>query len=83
MNQQQVMQLIVDERARQDAKWGEQNHDDPTWYLILQEEGGEVAKAILERQQMEYLKEELVQMGAVIVAWLECFGREADQATAE
>ncbi len=62
---------IMSERARQDAKWGEQNHDPGKWLLILTEELGEVAKSQLEGDRDNYLKE-LVQSAAVLVAWLEC-----------
>lgn len=62
---------IIAERQRQDAKWGEQNHDAGKWSLILTEELGEVAKSQLEGDRANYLTE-LVQAAAVIVAWLEC-----------
>ena len=38
---------IVDERDRQDDKWGLQDHDLPTWLTILTEEVGELAAAML------------------------------------
>ena len=41
-----ILQLIKDERARQDAKWGPQHHDDGTWLLILIEEVGERIEGI-------------------------------------
>ena len=40
--------LILDERARQEEKWGEQNHNDYYWLGVLFEEAGEVAKALIE-----------------------------------
>ena len=40
--------LILDERARQEEKWGEQNHNDYYWLGILFEEAGDVAKALIE-----------------------------------
>ncbi len=70
---------IVAERRRQNLKWGVQNHDNPTWILILMEEIGEVAKAALPPkhggEDEEALKEELVQAAAVILAFLECLDR--------
>ena len=41
------LQAIMLERALQDAKWGIQDHDDPAWLMILAEEVGEVASAVL------------------------------------
>lgn len=63
--------VIIAERQRQDAKWGEQNHDAGKWSLILSEELGEVAKSQLEGNRANYLTE-LVQAAAVLMAWLEC-----------
>lgn len=39
---------ITAERARQDAKFGEQNHSPADWMMILQEELGEFARAHME-----------------------------------
>jgi len=71
-----IWKLIEDERQRQDAKWGEQNHLSPTWALILGEEVGEISKALLERNRDEFTTE-LIQAAAVIVAWLECEQRRS------
>ena len=38
---------IATERARQNAKFGEQNHDGGTWLTVLAEEVGELAEAVL------------------------------------
>lgn len=62
------------ERAKQDAKWGEQNHNDWKWLTILVEEVGEVAKAMLECDGPEMGKE-ITQAAAVCVAWLEAIER--------
>lgn len=75
--------LIIMEREKQDAKWGEQNHDDFRWLSILGEEFGEVAHAVCEQLQDEYgddelrenLEIELVQVASVCVAWIECLRR--------
>lgn len=65
------IELIQDERARQDAKWGADQHHDPhLWTTILAEEFGEVARAVLEHDAAG-LRAELVQVAAVCVAWLE------------
>ena len=68
--QQVVMRQLIRERRRQDAKWGEQNHDDKTWLAIATEELGEVANAILE-DEVASIEFELKQLTAVCVAWLE------------
>ena len=60
---------VTEERARQTHIWGEQKHDNSMWYLILSEEIGEVAKAILEGKNGE-LESELVQVVAVIETWM-------------
>lgn len=43
-----ALNLIAEERCRQNLKWGEQNHDLPTWLTILVEEVGEFAEAVLD-----------------------------------
>ncbi len=44
----QVLSDILDERVRQDDKWGVQDHDQMIWLGILAEEFGEAAKEINE-----------------------------------
>lgn len=61
---------VLEERVRQDDKWGVQDHDDKRWLAILAEEFGESARAILERDG-KALDEELVHVAAVAFAWLE------------
>ncbi len=70
--------LIRAERKRQDEKWGEQNHQDQKWLTILLEEFGELAEAIL--NEPERGVEELVQIAAVSVAWLEAIERRPREA---
>lgn len=72
---------VAAERARQDAKWGVQRHDPARWHLILSEEVGEVAEAILKGGPVEAF-EELVQVAAVAVAWLEHMIEESGAAGA-
>ncbi|GGR00092.1 hypothetical protein [Deinococcus ruber] len=45
---QEVLDLIAAERARQDKKWGQQNHGPLYWLAILGEEFGEVSKEVVE-----------------------------------
>ena len=75
-----IYRLIDEERAEQDEKFGQQDHDDFVWLAILQEEVGETAQAILEAR-FRYdgtdsdMRAELVQVAAVAVAWLEALER--------
>lgn len=70
---------IVDERERQDLKWGEQNHSPADWLMILTEEVGEASKAALEAKfggkPLQLYREELIQVAAVVVAMIECYDR--------
>ncbi|MCB8942523.1 MAG: hypothetical protein H6658_01985 [Ardenticatenaceae bacterium] len=74
-----IFQEIANERAKQDGKWGEQNHDDYRWLAILTEEIGEVAQAALHDEfggrAAGTLQDELIQVAAVAVSWLECIER--------
>ncbi len=67
--------VIKAERIRQDAKWGEQNHDDFKWLSILVEEVGELAKAILENDP--HGVEELTHCAAVCVQWMDAINNRA------
>lgn len=79
---QTISDLIYTERQRQDAKWGVQNHDNWKWLAILVEEVGEAAKAILkaweENGNPEDVRKELVEVVAVVFAWLECIERKRE-----
>ena len=72
-----ILQEVMDERARQDAKWGEQNHHPAWWLSILGEEFGEVCKAVCENNDTGKgsYREELIQVAAVAVSMIECFDR--------
>jgi NTP pyrophosphatase (non-canonical NTP hydrolase) len=69
-----VFSEVHAERQRQDAKWGGvpgiDRRDDRTYAAVLGEEFGEVCKAWLERD-VAGLRDELVQVAAVAVAWIE------------
>lgn len=73
------LDAIVQERVRQHLKWGQQDHDDKTWLAILTEEVGELAQAILHDKSggpaAGTARDELVQVAAVAVQWLECMAR--------
>lgn len=65
-----VLSDVLDERVRQVKKWGPQSHDDGYWALILGEEYGEVCQAAMDKPVQE-LRDELIQVAAVAVAWVE------------
>ncbi len=71
--------LVMDERVRQHEKWKDSedgdcsspNMDNLFRLGVLMEEVGEVAKALIERDDLAHVEEELVQVAAVCVAWIE------------
>lgn len=69
-----IFKAVQDERDRQDRKWGGvpgvDRRDDHTYPAVLTEEVGEACKAWLEREPMD-LREELIQVAAVAIAWVE------------
>lgn len=75
----QALEAVLDERDRQDGKWGEQNHDLPVWMTVLGEEFGEACMAILELRAGNGLigdvRRELVEVAAVAIATLEYLER--------
>lgn len=78
---QKVLADIASERESQFKSWGEQNHNDAVWALIAGEEFGEVQQAILHDQfggkAAGTARDELVQLAAVSIAWIECIDRHA------
>lgn len=88
--QMSPLMAVFCERAKQDAKWGQQDHLPGKWLMILMEEVGEIAENLNEadpakgdaqfsetalRDNLQY---ELVQVAAVCVAWLESIVRKAE-----
>ena len=72
-----AIELVLQERKRQDEKWGaDRNLDDSTWLTILSEEVGESAEAIL--KNLPSKTKEVVHVAAVALAWLECLLRDAE-----
>ena len=70
---------ILNERVRQDSKWGEQNHHPFAWMTILGEEYGEACQDALRAQYKltitsDYRKE-LIEVAAVALAAVECLDR--------
>ena len=79
-----ALMLVIAERAKQTAQYGEQDHHPLTWLAILGEEVGEAHQAALEavvalhnqdrpraRELHALLEYELVQVAAVAVAAVE------------
>lgn len=67
---------VLNERIRQDKKWGQQNHEPFTWIAVLAEEVGEASQAALHREfggpEHDSLMKELIQVAAVALAMVEC-----------
>lgn len=85
---EQARKLIDAERARQDAKWGEQNHDPQVWMAILGEEFGELCQAANDLRwpksepdadPFRHALVEAVQTAAVAQAIIECLLRSTWQ----
>jgi NTP pyrophosphatase (non-canonical NTP hydrolase) len=81
-NQEKIIQRVVDERKRQNQKWGfPQKLSLIEWQSILSEEVGEVAKEINDISfsrvdRVEELKEELIQVAAVAISMVEHIERK-------
>ena len=77
--QQQIVTDVLNERYRQDQKWGEQNHDPIVYASILTEEVGELAQAALQARfeggDANRIREEAVQAAAAAIAILEGLDR--------
>jgi NTP pyrophosphatase (non-canonical NTP hydrolase) len=85
--QEMLLSHIAIERASQDDKWGEQNHDPVIWLGILMEEVGELAQTILSwhfdrgrtnKQHVSHstnMRNEAIQVASVAVAFIECLER--------
>ena len=84
-----ILRNIIEERKRQDEKWGEQNHPLVMWGTIIGEEFGEMCECInkLEVPPISYdpsvvmyyteaLKKEAIQVAACCVALLEYIERD-------
>ncbi|MFC5408031.1 hypothetical protein ACFPMF_01830 [Larkinella bovis] len=79
-----VLAEVRGERERQEAKWGQQNRRPHIYSIILNEEVGEVNKAICEwyfgdadatLQNLKDIRSELIQVAAVAVAMVESMDR--------
>lgn len=76
-----IIDDVIDERERQDEKWGEQNHFTERWATIIGEEYGEMCEAINEfrfnptLETEEDIYTETIQTMASCMAMLECMER--------
>ena len=75
-----ILKEVVQERERQEKKWGEQNHEPTKWFTILIEEVGEACEAELNKKKEEY-RAELIQVAAVAVAMIDSFDRKKKKIT--
>ncbi len=79
--QEKIIEKVLEERKRQDAKWGEQNHIAPVWGMIIGEEYGEMCQAINEfgfnptSETEEQIYTEAIHTMASCMAMLECIER--------
>ena len=80
----EALAKVIEERTRQLAKWGTQRHDFPVWLVVLQEEVGEFAQALLNHRSATFagdrearriyrlqMMAEAIQIAAVAVAMVE------------
>lgn len=76
-----ILSEIRWERAAQDKKWGEQNHNVVEWLAVLGEEFGEASEQALrihfggEFDAIDKYRKEVIQCAAVCVAMIECIDR--------
>jgi NTP pyrophosphatase (non-canonical NTP hydrolase) len=77
-----ILKEVVEERCRQDEKWGQQDHSPIEWCAILGEEVGEVNKAALEKhfgyEEAEGFlayRKELIQVMAVAMNMIQSLER--------
>lgn len=83
IRQEEVISNILEERNRQDKKWGEQNHSPQFWTGILGEEFGEFCEAVNEtvfdngsdKGGYENMRTEAIHVAAVAIGFLECLER--------
>lgn len=71
-NTRRVLLGVIIEREKQDKEWGpDRIQTFYEWLPILTEEVGEVARVMNEKESNERLRDELVHVAAVAVAWME------------
>lgn len=70
MTHEEIIEAVKEERERQKAKHGDPLLDHETYYLIMAEEFGEVAQAILQGR-LGSARQELIETIACAFQWLE------------
>lgn len=78
MSYVEAIDLIRQERNRQNRKWGVffPRRPDEKWFTILAEEFGEIANAMLEHKTDDEIEAEIIQVAAVCVSWLQFRGQK-------
>jgi len=78
---------VLRERKEQQHKWGEQNHDMPTWLAILHEETGELSEAVLHNKfggpKRNNIFKESVQVAAVALQIVEFVRRKMNESRSQ
>ncbi len=75
----EALEKVRAERGLQDARWGDQSSKTDLQGLSVEmEELGEVARA-LNDNNIKQLKEEVIQVAAVAVVWLEALNRREER----
>lgn len=75
----EALELVRAERGLQDARWGDQSSKTGLqWLSVETEELGEVARALNEGDVTK-LKEEVIQVAAVAVVWLEALNKREQE----
>lgn len=82
--QRDVLADISDERERQDALFGQQNHHPAYWLALIGKQTGQLGQAVVNREWASLenrdrmtakVREEAVQVAAVAVAMIEAIDR--------
>ena len=68
MKRKAYLKLVKEERKRQEEIYGNRQHWDAEWFILLSEEVGEVAKAII-LDDIPQMRKELIQCAALIESW--------------
>ena len=68
MKREAYLKLVKKERERQEEMHGNRQHWDAEWFILLSEEVGEVAKAIVQ-DNIPQMRTELIQCAALIESW--------------
>lgn len=59
-NEQEILEMVADERARQEERWGTRSYSPRQWLRVLQEEVGEAASELV---TLGYFEEGVIFLG--------------------